>query len=92
MTAYADRPLSTPTLRRDVLAFVKERRWRGEERIIREFTRLRPVGGGAWVARASRGMIEDTLFDLVLREEIIWFGADNRGDRPMRYRALKRPG
>jgi hypothetical protein len=79
--------LSTPKFRREVLAFVLEKRWRGEEGIIRHFTKMGRTGPRSWARRCSRAMVEDALFDLVLRKKLEWFGAEDDGSKPMRYRA-----
>lgn len=82
-------PLPGPVLRSRVLAYVAEKRWRGEIGIIRHFTRKVHVPGGWCRERAPRS-VEDALFELVKAGKLEWFGAeDPNGHLPLRYRVPK---
>jgi len=77
--------LSTPGFRRKVFAFVTQKAWRSEDTVIAHFTRWIDQGEGGY-RNATRGMVEDALFDLVLRKKLEWYGAEGSGDLPMKYR------
>ena len=82
--------LSTPAFRRKVFAFVTQKSWRSEDTVINHFTRWMDRGSSGFRV-ASRG-IEDALFDLVLRKKLEWYGAEGRGDLPMKYRVPRPSG
>jgi hypothetical protein len=77
--------LSTPAFRCKVFAFVTEKAWRSEDTVIAHFTRWTDTGDGGF-RNATRSMVEDALFDLVLRKKLEWYGAEGRMDLPMKYR------
>lgn len=77
----ARKPLPGPVLRSRVLAYVKERRWRGELGIVRHFYRE---------YRCEQSAVEDALFELVTANKLEWFGAEGTKPLPLRYRVTKR--
>lgn len=58
-----------------VLAVVAQKNWRGEVGLCKQF-------GGV----DQHAPTVDALFSLVRSGHLEWFGAENRGDVPMRYR------
>jgi hypothetical protein len=64
----------TPFDRR-ILAAVAEKQWRGEVGLCKQF-------GGVDQHKPT----VDALFYLVRSGRLDWFGAENRGDVPLRYR------
>ena len=77
-------------LRSLVLAYVAERKWRGEIGIVNHFSKMERTGPGSWARRFSGPMVEDALFELVVAGKLQWFGAeDPNGHLPLRYRVTK---
>jgi hypothetical protein len=62
-------------LERRILKAVATKRWRGEVGLCKEF-------GGV----DQHGPTVDALFSLVRWNYLEWFGAEGRGDVPLRYR------